>query len=185
MEQSFEKVFAFMWEERKAVIYKENEYTSLYMTLAMKIRHDFQDWTSRWAILCGQQLEDAKPKHYEHVIQREELFNDTIFEEEPSNLYSLAKVNLVELDNKLHYAQLILMIPLVRPSNTKVWIFLGHSRSVYMWEENSLVLYIKDKRNFYHLICKDAGYVMTSVLYVCPAENFSNKTASVQEHAVN
>ena len=109
-----------------------------------------------------------------------------IIELDPTFLYSLAKVSLLEVEENLLYAHLVLMIPSATVTNTvdlyrvaQVGIHLGGGTCLFHKMPN--FLYKKeDKKNFLPMTLD--GCRRHNNFYVCQSENFSNETSCIQEN---
>ena len=118
------------------------------------------------------------------IIEQNEVLKDTVFQQEPSFIYSLAKLLLIELDRHLCYAHFILMVPMINKNSeidlfksTQVGSYLGNGFCVY----NKYPKYMYKVNNAFQPLILD-NCRRHNKIYVCPAENFSNETACIQEH---
>ena len=140
-----------------------------------------------WTALSGENDLSLTPRMLEssmlkHIIDQHSELNLTIFKENPYLLYSIAKMSLVEVDEKLDIAHFILQIPLIYSSETldlfstaQVGTFVKINTCAYFsLPEN---LYKKDNK-FYDITLDKC--IKNNNLYICSSDKISNKTSCIQ-----
>ena len=177
-----------------AYMFHRNSCSMFYNAIAMKIRHEFVDWTSEidnilWTAIKGENSLLLTPRMLRldmlrSIIEQNDALQDTIFEAEPSYMYSLAKMSLIEIDDGLNFAHMILIIPAVLEKDTvdlyqtsQVGTHIGGDSCVYYEVPNYLY---KSDKNFMPISLTNCK--VHNSLHVCPAENFYNESACIQEN---
>ena len=175
-------------------LFFEQSCTSFYRAVALKMRHDFSDWTTAindllWTALQGENSLLLTPRMIKlqmihRIIEQNEVLQNTVFQLEPSYLYSLARLTLIELDRHLSYAHFILMVPMIM-KNSEINLF--KSTQVGSYIDNGFCIYNKYPEYMYKVNDTFQPLHLNNCrrhnkLYVCPAENFSNETACIQEN---
>ena len=122
-------------------LFFNQECMSFYRAVALKMRHDFADWTAAindilWTALKGENSILLTPRMIKldmihRIIEQNEVLKDTVFQQEPSFIYSLAKLSLIELDRHLCYAHFILMVPIIK-KNSEIDLFKSKQVGSYL-----------------------------------------------------
>ena len=177
------------------VLDREETCSAFYNVWSAKLRQDFIDWSKEiddtlWTAIKGENSLLLTPRMLNlemlrTIVQRNKALQNTIFEKNPSFLYSLAKMSLVEIEENLQFAHFVLMIPSVTEQDT-VDVFrvsqVGAHLSGDMCLFHQLPDFLYKKRGqeeFWPMSldrCKQHN-----ALYVCPYEDFSNETSCIQE----
>ena len=115
-----------------------------------------------------------------------DLYN-TIFRENPNLLYSLSRMSLVEVNEKLDIAHFVLQIPLIYKQDIK---YLFQSSQVGTHVKNNMCTYYNVPKHLYKIEGQfyplNIDHCMkNNDLYVCPREKFSNKSACIQTKNFN
>ena len=158
-------------------------------------RLQFFDWTREvddtlWSAIKGENSLLLTPRmlslnKLETIVRRSRALQGTMFQDNPTYLYSLAKVSLLEIEKNLKYAHLVLQAPSVTAEDT-VDIFKVEQVGAHLGGDNCLFhhlpnfLYKKIGQQEFYPINLDRCNKHNS-MYVCPFEDFSNETSCIQE----
>ena len=122
----------------------------------------------------------------EKVVKDNKIFQDTVFNEHPYLLYSLATIHLLDIEGELELAHFVLSVPMVI-GNDNVGVFLTSQVGMSVDEGFCVYYYLpkylyKKEGIFYEFSLEDCKH--HNDLHVCPPENFSNVTSCVHYQGI-
>ena len=108
-------------------MFQEQTCTQFYSSVSLKIKHEIDECMRKiddtlWSAISGQNYLSLTPRMLNiHMLKKlvewNTVLNNTIYDKEPSFLYSLASISLVELEQRLNYAHFVIQIPIVKESS--------------------------------------------------------------------
>ena len=198
IENLSEHVIGFMREFAMKIreVIETKESCSFFINqLHTRRRIQFVEWTKEvddtlWTAIKGENSLLLTPRmlsldKLETIVRRSRAFHGTIFENDPTYLYSLAKISLLEIEENLIFAHLVLIAPSVTEEGT-VDIFKVEQVGAHIGGEMCIFhdlpqfVYKKQAQSEFYPITLDRCNKHNN-LYVCPYEDFSNETACIQE----
>lgn len=166
-------------------------YSSLSIVIKNKIDESMSEIDDTlWTAISGQNFLSLTPRMIgihmlKQIVSWNSILNSTIYNKEPSFLYSLASVSLIELSDKLDFAHFVLQIPVIMESSITD---LYKTRQVGIYKDSHCI-YQEIPTHMY----KETHFKSMSLnnckrhdnLFACTAENFSNETSCLQAHYSN
>ena len=163
--------------------------------LLTRRRIQFVEWTKEvddtlWTAIKGENSLLLTPRmlsldKLHTIVRRSRAFQGTIFENDPTYLYSLAKMSLLEIEENLIFAHLVLIAPSVTEDETvdifkveQVGAHIGGEKCIF--HDLPRFVYKKHDQSEFYPVTLDRCNKHNN-LYVCPFEDFSNETACIQE----
>ena len=166
-------------------------YSSLSLVLKDKIDESMSKIDDTlWTAISGQNFLSLTPRMIgihmlKQIVSWNTILNDTIYSKEPSFLYSLASVSLIELSEKLDFAHFVMQIPIIMESSITD---LYKTRQVGIYKDSNCIYqeiptYMYKETHFKSMSLNNCK--RHDNLFACTAENFSNETSCLQAHSSN
>lgn len=117
------------------------------------------------------------PRMIKNMIKQHSELNETIFQEHPFILYSMAKITLIEIDDSFSLAHFVLDIPLLFKKDNSFNLFKTNQVGTFLQNDScsyfSLPKYVYENNNiFYDVKINDC--VRNNAPHACHSNNLKN-----------